>query len=125
MLKFCARLVIVLVPVLLIIGFIRVMVGHTTFLPTYEEIYLRFSAMPALNEDVMKAVATFNYAIEQNSNAWANINNIVDFFNSVGAFFGMVGSMFMVGFQALVVPFKFLQWFFAVLLGFNAPTVSA
>lgn len=123
MIKVCMKIIVILIPVILLIGFCRKMVNvDQAFMPTYQEMVLMFSSMPDMLGDVRDAVSSSSLLIDGNSSAWGAITDAGSFFEAIGSFFQMVGSFFIVAFQVVSIPFKFFSWFIPNFFGFAPAT---
>ena len=97
-LKTCGALILAIMPLLLLVGFARVMIQKDTFLPSAQELYTQIMNMPdfysAVKSDIEAVGTAFsnldwnfdNVAIDADvvSSYWNDIQGLISFFTALG-----------------------------------------
>lgn len=118
--KVVLKAILILLPVVLVLGFIRMAVNpDQDFLLDFNGLLKMFQTMPNFQQQINNAVALFNESVSVNANAWTNVTDVASFFGAIAAFFTMVGQAVGIGFEVLTIPFSFLGWFISTFFGFS------
>lgn len=124
--KVVLKAILILLPVVLVLGFIRMAVNpDQDFLLDFNGILRMFQTMPDFPSQINNAVSLFNEAVDVNANAWANVSDLATFFDAVAAFFTMLGQAVGIGFEVLSVPFGFIAWFLSTFFSFSGAGAAA
>ena len=97
-LKTCGALILAIMPLLLLVGFARVMIQKDTFLPSAQELYTQIMNMPdfysAVKSDIEAVGTAFsnldwnfdNVAIDVDvvSSYWNDVQGLISFFTALG-----------------------------------------
>ena len=119
-------------PLLFIIGLLRMTLNSSTFLPTYEQFLETFSKWPAVYQYIHDAQTFYDSATAELDNAIKMLGTGANFFDNMFTFFNYVGAMFkaMGGYLWLLgaiisYPFACIGWVFEFLFsGAFAPGAS-
>ena len=119
------KVVLFLLPVLCVIGLLRMSLGADPdeFLPSYETLLKQFASMPDFTQMVRDAVDTFNTTQAQMVSAWSNIDSLDTLFLAIGSFFMQFYNGLLVVVACVSIPFRWFGWFFNVIFTIHSPVV--
>lgn len=116
MAKFAWACCLVILPVVIVIGFLSMSwTGGDPAFPSFSVLLGRLSLMPDFSVEINNAISDANVAIINWQSSYSSVTDWNSFWQSIGSFFNMVGSFFSTFGQILAVPVRFFIWVFQLI----------
>lgn len=116
MAKFAWACSLVILPIVLVIGFLSMSWnGGNPAFPSFSVLLGRLSLMPDFSSEINTAVGNANVSILNWQTSYTSVVDWNSFWSCIGNFFNMIGSFFSTLGQILAVPVRFFIWLFQLI----------